>query len=129
MKKAAKEIHQVVGKDRLVQESDIPNLPYLQAIEETFPSSNPTVPMIQENHPQGLHSAGDVSWDIAGTKHIVHKRHWCNDSFASIEGGKVRLSKDMCLKDGSERTTVSDLVMTWQEPLVQHPAVFSKDRT
>ncbi|MFS7893589.1 putative 3,9-dihydroxypterocarpan 6A-monooxygenase [Helianthus anomalus] len=32
MKKAVEEINQVVGKRRLVQESDIPNLPYLQEI-------------------------------------------------------------------------------------------------
>ncbi|KAM0072312.1 putative flavonoid 3'-monooxygenase [Helianthus debilis subsp. tardiflorus] len=31
-KKVVEEIDQVVGKSRLVQESDIPNLPYLQAI-------------------------------------------------------------------------------------------------
>nr|XP_043636287.1 cytochrome P450 93A3-like [Erigeron canadensis] len=32
MKKAADEIERVVGRNRLLQESDIPNLPYLQAI-------------------------------------------------------------------------------------------------
>nr|XP_043638725.1 cytochrome P450 93A3-like [Erigeron canadensis] len=32
LKKAREEIDRVVGKDRLLQESDLPNLPYLQAI-------------------------------------------------------------------------------------------------
>nr|XP_043637440.1 cytochrome P450 93A3-like [Erigeron canadensis] len=32
LKKATEEMDRVVGKDRLLQESDIPNLPYLQAI-------------------------------------------------------------------------------------------------
>ncbi|GKD53578.1 cytochrome P450 93A3-like protein [Tanacetum coccineum] len=58
MKKAAKEIHQVVGKDRLVQESDIPNLPYLQAIvKETF-RLHPTVPMIPRKSSQDCTVAG-----------------------------------------------------------------------
>nr|GFA15551.1 cytochrome P450 93A3-like [Tanacetum cinerariifolium] len=58
MKKAAKEIYQVVGKDRLVQESDIPNLPYLQAIvKETF-RLHPTVPMIPRKSSQDCTVAG-----------------------------------------------------------------------
>ncbi|KAM0027693.1 putative 3,9-dihydroxypterocarpan 6A-monooxygenase [Helianthus debilis subsp. tardiflorus] len=47
MKKAVEEIDQVVGKSRLVQESDIPNLPYLQAIVKESLRLHPTAPMIQ----------------------------------------------------------------------------------
>ncbi|KAK3229280.1 hypothetical protein Dsin_001161 [Dipteronia sinensis] len=44
--KAQNEIDQVIGKTRLVEESDIPNLPYLQAIiKETF-RLHPPIPML-----------------------------------------------------------------------------------
>lgn len=46
LKKAQAEIDRVVGSDRLVQESDATNLPYLQAIiKETF-RLHPPIPMI-----------------------------------------------------------------------------------
>ncbi|KAJ0582226.1 putative cytochrome P450 [Helianthus annuus] len=46
MKKAVEEIDQVVGKSRLVQESDVPNLPYLQAIIKESLRLHPTTPLI-----------------------------------------------------------------------------------
>ncbi|KAI3760582.1 hypothetical protein L1987_50979 [Smallanthus sonchifolius] len=46
MKKAVEEIDQVVGKNRLLQESDIPNLPYLQAIVKESLRLHPTAPLI-----------------------------------------------------------------------------------
>ncbi|XP_071715834.1 cytochrome P450 93A3-like [Rutidosis leptorrhynchoides] len=46
MKKAVDEIDFVVGKNRLVKESDIPNLPYLQAIIKESLRLHPTVPLI-----------------------------------------------------------------------------------
>ncbi|XP_014516172.1 beta-amyrin 24-hydroxylase-like [Vigna radiata var. radiata] len=43
LKKAREEIERVVGKERLVKESDIPNLPYLQAVvKETLRLHPPT---------------------------------------------------------------------------------------
>ncbi|KAK4763386.1 hypothetical protein SAY86_009154 [Trapa natans] len=46
VEKAKEEINTVVGTDRLVQESDIPSLPYLQAIiKETF-RLHPPIPMV-----------------------------------------------------------------------------------
>ncbi|PWA63070.1 cytochrome P450 [Artemisia annua] len=47
MKKAVEEIDQVVGKNRLLQESDIPNLPYLQAIVKESLRLHPVAPLIQ----------------------------------------------------------------------------------
>ncbi|GJR28068.1 cytochrome P450 93A3-like protein [Tanacetum coccineum] len=46
MKRVTKEIHQVVGENRLVQESDILNLPYLQAIVKETLRLHPAVPII-----------------------------------------------------------------------------------
>ncbi|KAI3806506.1 hypothetical protein L1987_22416 [Smallanthus sonchifolius] len=46
MKKAVEEIDQVVGKNRLVQESDIQNLPYLQSIVKESFRLHPTAPLI-----------------------------------------------------------------------------------
>ncbi|XP_071717518.1 cytochrome P450 93A3-like [Rutidosis leptorrhynchoides] len=46
MKKAVEEIDLVVGKNRLIKESDIPNLPYLQAIIKETLRLHPTAPLI-----------------------------------------------------------------------------------
>ncbi|KAK1440744.1 hypothetical protein QVD17_06575 [Tagetes erecta] len=46
MKKAVEEIDHVVGKNRLLQESDIPNLPYLQAITKETLRLHPSVALI-----------------------------------------------------------------------------------
>lgn len=46
MEKAREEIDSVVGKSRLVQEPDIANLPYLQAILKETLRLHPTAPMI-----------------------------------------------------------------------------------
>jgi cytochrome P450 len=45
LKKVHEELDRVVGRDRLVQEADLPNLPYLQAfVKETF-RLHPPIPM------------------------------------------------------------------------------------
>ena len=46
MEKAREEIDSIVGKNRLVQEPDIANLPYLQAILKETLRLHPTGPMI-----------------------------------------------------------------------------------
>ncbi|CAI0386888.1 unnamed protein product, partial [Linum tenue] len=46
LNRARKEIDSVVGKSRLVQESDIPNLPYLQAIVKETMRLHPAAPLI-----------------------------------------------------------------------------------
>lgn len=47
MKKAVDEIEQFVGRNRILNESDIPNLPYLQAIVVESLRLHPAAPMIQ----------------------------------------------------------------------------------
>ncbi|CAI0388374.1 unnamed protein product [Linum tenue] len=46
LNRARKEIDSVVGKSRLVQESDIPDLPYLQAIVKETMMLHPAAPLI-----------------------------------------------------------------------------------
>lgn len=46
MEKARKEIDSVVGKGRLVEESDIPNLPYVESIVKETMRLHPTGPII-----------------------------------------------------------------------------------
>ncbi|PWA37355.1 cytochrome P450 93A3 [Artemisia annua] len=46
LRKAIEEIDQVVGKNRLLQESDLPNLPYLQAIVKETLRLHPAAPLI-----------------------------------------------------------------------------------
>nr|XP_043612365.1 cytochrome P450 93A3-like [Erigeron canadensis] len=58
MNKALEEINQVVGKKRLLQESDIPNLPYLQAIvKETF-RLHPALPVLARQSTEDFMVAG-----------------------------------------------------------------------
>ena len=45
MEQAQRELDTVVGTDRLVQESDIPNLPYLQAITKEAFRMHPVLPL------------------------------------------------------------------------------------
>ncbi|KAK9170150.1 hypothetical protein Syun_002290 [Stephania yunnanensis] len=45
LEKAREEIDKVVGKNRLVEETDIPNLPYLQAIVKETLRLHPTAPL------------------------------------------------------------------------------------
>ncbi|GJR32290.1 cytochrome P450 93A3-like protein [Tanacetum coccineum] len=58
MKKAKEEIDQVVGKKRLLQESDVPNLPYLQAIIKETLRLHPPVPMIPRKSTEDRIAAG-----------------------------------------------------------------------
>ncbi|KAJ9565318.1 hypothetical protein OSB04_001284 [Centaurea solstitialis] len=58
MRKAVEEIDQVVGKNRLLQESDIPNLPYLQAIVKETLRLHPTGPMILRQSTEDCTVAG-----------------------------------------------------------------------
>lgn len=46
MKKTRQEIDSVVGKERIVTEADIPNLPYLQAVVKETLRLHPTGPLI-----------------------------------------------------------------------------------
>ncbi|CAI0406738.1 unnamed protein product [Linum tenue] len=57
-KKARQEMELVVGNDRLVQESDIPNLPYLQAILKELLRLHPTGPLIVRESSQECTIAG-----------------------------------------------------------------------
>ncbi|GJY13891.1 cytochrome P450 93A3-like protein [Tanacetum coccineum] len=59
MQKAKEEIDQVVGKIRLVQESDIPNLPYLQAIVKEGFRLYPATPTDSKNITTRLHGGRD----------------------------------------------------------------------
>ncbi|PWA34102.1 cytochrome P450 93A3 [Artemisia annua] len=83
MKKAKEEIDQVVGGKRLVQESDIPNLPYLQAIVKETLRLHPAAPVIPRKSRQNCNVLG---YDIPANTHIfinvlaINKdpNHWEN---------------------------------------------------
>nr|GEV84884.1 cytochrome P450 93A3-like [Tanacetum cinerariifolium] len=61
MKKAVEEIDHVVGKNRLLQESDVPNLPYLQAIIKESLRLHPTAPLIQRQSTEDCTSPDRLS--------------------------------------------------------------------
>lgn len=48
MEKARKDIDSVVGKSRVVEETDIPNLPYIQAIVKESLRLHPPGPLINK---------------------------------------------------------------------------------
>ena len=83
MKKAIEEIHQVVGESRLIQESDVPNLPYLQAIVKETLRLHPAAPLIPRKSTEHCIVAG---YDIPANTHIyinvwaLHRdpNHWEN---------------------------------------------------
>nr|GEY26567.1 cytochrome P450 93A3-like [Tanacetum cinerariifolium] len=84
MKKAKEEIDQVVVRKRLLQESDIPNLPCLQAIEgNVTPQLHPTSPVIPRKSRQDCNVLG---YDILANTHVfiimlaINKdpNHWEN---------------------------------------------------
>nr|XP_043627543.1 3,9-dihydroxypterocarpan 6A-monooxygenase-like [Erigeron canadensis] len=58
MKKVQEEINQVVGGNKLLQESDIPNLPYLQAIVKETLRLHPAVPLIPRQSTEDCMVAG-----------------------------------------------------------------------
>ncbi|XP_071694255.1 cytochrome P450 93A3-like [Rutidosis leptorrhynchoides] len=58
MKKAVEEIDQIVGKNRLLEESDIQNLPYLQSIVKETLRLHPTGPMIVRQSTEDCTVAG-----------------------------------------------------------------------
>ncbi|CAM8976264.1 unnamed protein product [Rhodiola kirilowii] len=81
MEKARNEIDSVVGKSRLVEESDIPNLPYIQAIVKETPRLHPTGPLtIRESNEKCFIGGYDIP---AKTRLFVNSwaidrdaRHW-----------------------------------------------------
>ncbi|KAL5975961.1 hypothetical protein ACLOJK_020290 [Asimina triloba] len=58
LQKAREEIESVVGKHRLVEESDIPNLPYLQAVIKETLRLHPTDPIIMRESIQDCNVGG-----------------------------------------------------------------------
>ncbi|XVE96053.1 hypothetical protein REPUB_Repub02eG0188100 [Reevesia pubescens] len=103
MEKAREEIDIIVGRNRIVEESDITNLPYLQAIIKETLRLHPTGPMIVRESCENCTIRG---YDIpAKTRLFVNvwaigrdPNHWENplefrpERFVSTEGsGKIQL--------------------------------------
>ncbi|ONI00394.1 hypothetical protein PRUPE_6G086500 [Prunus persica] len=72
LKKAKEEIHRAVGNRRVAGDSDVPNLPYIQAIiKETF-RLHPPVPLVTRNSVQQCKIGG---YDIP-TNTMLHVNVW-----------------------------------------------------
>nr|XP_043637773.1 cytochrome P450 93A3-like [Erigeron canadensis] len=67
IKKAIEEIHRTIGENRLLQESDIPNLPYLQAIVKETLRLHPAGPVIARESTEDSMVAG---YHIPARTHI-----------------------------------------------------------
>ncbi|KAF9600112.1 hypothetical protein IFM89_003659 [Coptis chinensis] len=72
LKKAREEIDSVVGKNRLVKESDMPNLPYLQAIFKETLRLHPPIPIFERESTQACKIGG---YDIPA-KTILFVNNW-----------------------------------------------------
>ncbi|MED6226043.1 hypothetical protein PIB30_099588 [Stylosanthes scabra] len=83
LKKAREEIDSVVGKDRLVKESDIPNLHYLQAVVKEALRLHPTIPIFAR---EAIRSCQVEGYDIPQYSKILinawaigrDPNHWDN---------------------------------------------------
>ncbi|KAL0404972.1 UNVERIFIED_CONTAM: cytochrome [Sesamum radiatum] len=58
LRRAVQEIDSVVGKDRMVKESDIPRLPYIQAIVKEILRLHPPAPLIPRESTEGCTISG-----------------------------------------------------------------------
>lgn len=67
LKKAREEIDTVVGKERLVKESDIPNLPYLQAVVKETLRMHPPTPIFAR---EAMRSCQVDGYDIPANSKI-----------------------------------------------------------
>ncbi|KAK1412880.1 hypothetical protein QVD17_34463 [Tagetes erecta] len=83
MKKAVEEIDRFVGKSRLLQESDIPNLPYLQAIVKETLRLHPSAPLILRSSTQdssvcGYHIPANTTTFVNAWSLGRDPSHWEN---------------------------------------------------
>ncbi|PIA38175.1 hypothetical protein AQUCO_02800079v1 [Aquilegia coerulea] len=93
--KAREEIDSVVGKNRLVEESDIPNLPYLQAtVKETLRLHPPDCKVGEYDIPKNTKLLVNV-WIIGrDAKHWEHPLEFCPNRFI-IEEGSLKSQLDV----------------------------------
>jgi len=101
MEKARKEIDSIIGKDRMVMELDIDNLPYLQAIVKETLRLHPPSPFVLRQSTENCTIAG---YDIPAKTRVftnlraigTDPKHWDNP----LEFRPERfLSKDICEVD------------------------------
>ncbi|RWR77797.1 Cytochrome P450 [Cinnamomum micranthum f. kanehirae] len=102
LKKAREEIDAVVGKERLVEESDIPNLPCIQAIVKETLRLHPATPLIFRKSTDDCKISG---YDIPSNTHIFinvwaigrDPNHWEDslefrpERFMPSDGGSSRI--------------------------------------
>ncbi|KAF8772525.1 hypothetical protein HU200_005482 [Digitaria exilis] len=76
--KATEELDRVVGRNRLVAEGDIPNLPYLEAIVKETMRTHPVAPLLTPRQSREDTSVG--GYDIpAGTRVLINVMAICLD--------------------------------------------------
>lgn len=80
LEKLTRELDNVVGRDKLVQESDIPNLKYLQAVVKEVFRLHPPAPLLLPH--ESIQDSQIAGYDVpAGTRlftHVVrHRKKRC----------------------------------------------------
>lgn len=71
MVRAQSEIRQVIGENGVVQESDIPRLPYLQAILKETLRLHPAAPLIPRKSESDVHIFGFLIPENASVYYII----------------------------------------------------------
>lgn len=75
MVKAQSEIRQVIGENGVVQESDIPRLPYLQAVLKETLRLHPAAPLIPRKSESDVHIFGFLIPKNASVYHIISREN------------------------------------------------------
>lgn len=97
MKKAQAELDAVVGRDRMVQESDLPKLPYIKAIAKETLRLHPPVPFLAH---QCIKTCKAFGYDIqAGTSVFVNV--WGMGRLESVFPDAQKFNPDRFLPGGS----------------------------
>ncbi|KAF9590268.1 hypothetical protein IFM89_032276 [Coptis chinensis] len=107
MEKAKEEIDSVVGKNRLVKESDIANLPYLQAIFKETLRLHPPIPIFERESTEDCKVAG---YDIPA-KSILFINNWsiCRDPKTWKNPLKFQPERFMSQGPGNENASMVDV--------------------
>lgn len=102
LKRVQEELDRVVGRDRLVQEADLPNLPYLQAIvKETFRLHAPIPLTLPHTNPKAARVQG---YDIPANSNVTINIFAINRDPASWENAND-YNPDRFLRSDKDTTT------------------------
>ena len=98
MEKARHEIDSLTGKSRLIQESDLPNLPYLRAILKETLRLHPTIPtMVRESSERCNVSGFDIP-----AKTILYVNFWSMNRNPKLWENPLEFKPERFMSEGNK---------------------------